>query len=95
MSDYCSSVVMAFSSAEGTAFADDTIRKALYLSTDRDNIQNALPQFYEKAGDIVSPDSVCCGKLWRKDTPLTLPENTDGSFPMCFLRLKQGFRRKR
>ena len=95
LSDYCSSVVMAFSSAENTAFADDTIRKALYLSTDRDNIQNALPQFYEKAGDIVSPDSVCCGKLWRKDSPLTLPENTDGQFSDVFSSAKTGLSEKK
>lgn len=95
LSDYCSSVVMALSSAEGTAFADDTIRKALYLSTDRDNIQNALPEFYEKAGDIVSPDSVCCGKLWRKDSPLTLPENTDGQFSDVFSSAKTGLSEKK
>lgn len=88
LSDYCSSVVMAFSSAEGTAFADETVRKALYLAADRSSIQNALPEFFEKAGDIVSPDSVCCGKLWRKDTQLTLPENTDGQFSDVFSSAK-------
>ena len=76
LSAYSSSVVMAFSSAEGSAFADAELRKALYLSVDREKIETALPEYYEKAGDIVAPGAVCFGEKWRDKSSLSLPGAT-------------------
>lgn len=51
--------------------------------------------FMKRREILYPPIRVCCGKLWRKDTPLTLPENTDGQFSDVFSSAKTGLSEKK